>query len=409
MNRLIIEKYIKGKERVSIPEIQFKFSLSYKETRALFLELENKQVIKPDDDIYYTVLSQQAAEPAVDQDEDVDDKWDIGESRPSFDIVAQRRAEIRKRREELRRRMAETTFLDEDDDDCDDDEDDRENDDDEDDEEVENNQVEEWLFNDEDDDDEADEDEKTVEDILRERFKKLSEENEDDDDEDEDEEDLVLFEPRKITLADIERRRTLAKIATSFGCSGKFVRIGEEYYCSLGVVYPNDVPMTLKLSYKDEIILSDLGITNKYMSSAFDLSDPMVEKVIHDVMEEYNLQWVSQEGALELTKRIRDEDGAFISFLYFFSAIERLCHIPQEKWYKTNATEARCREELLRILFVEEATYEEGLQTAKDLYAQAQAEGDEAKQRVYKRMLEKFEGITAENFEDFKNRILNER
>ena len=395
MNRLIIEKYIKGNERVSIPEIQFKFSLSYKETRALFLELENKQVIKPDDDIYYTVLSQQAAKPTVNQDEDVDDEWDIGESQPSFDAIAQRRAEIMKRREELRRKMAGITFLDE--------EDDEEDEEDEDDEEVENNQVEEWLFNDEDDDDEADEDEKTIEEILRERFKKLSEENK------EDEEDLALFEPREITLADIERRRTLAKIATSFGCSGKFVRIGEEYYCALGVVYPNDAAMTLKLSYKDEIILSDLGMTNKYMSSAFDLSDPMVEKVIYDIMEEYNLQWVRQGSELELTKRIRDEDGAFISFLYFFSAIERLCKIPQEKWYKANATEARCREELLKLLFVEEATYEEGLQTVKDLYAQAQAEEDEAKQRVYKRMLEKFEGVTAENFKDFKNRILDER
>ncbi len=395
MNRLIIEKYIKGNERVSIPEIQFKFSLSYKETRALFLELENKQVIKPDDDIYYTVLSQQAAKPTVNQDEDVDDEWDIGESQPSFDAIAQRRAEIMKRREELRRKMAGITFLDE--------EDDEEDEEDEDDEEVENNQVEEWLFNDEDDDDEADEDEKTIEEILRERFKKLSEENK------EDEEDLALFEPREITLADIERRRTLAKIATSFGCSGKFVRIGEEYYCALGVVYPNDAAMTLKLSYKDEIILSDLGMTNKYMSSAFDLSDPMVEKVIYDIMEEYNLQWVRQGSELELTKRIRDEDGAFISFLYFFSAIERLCKIPQEKWYKANATEARCREELLKLLFVEEATYEEGLQTVKDLYAQAQAEEDDAKQRVYKRMLEKFEGVTAENFKDFKNRILDER
>ncbi len=321
MDRLIIEKYIRDNKRVSIPEIQFKFSLTYKETRMLFQELENKKVIKPEDDIYYTVLSQEKAISPSDREQN------------------------------------------------------------------EQEDEEEWVFNDDEEDEE-----------------------ESDDEEETDDDDTVLYEPKEVSLEDIKKRRTLVNIVTSFGCSGEFTRVGEEYYCALGVVYPNDVPMTFKLSYKDKILLSDDGLTHKYISTYFDMADSNVQELIEKIMQEYNLIWITEGQTKELAIHIRDKEGAFISFLCFFSAIERISHISAEKWYKINSEkeEAFCKEETLKILFEQEATYEAAIQTAKNLYAQAQEEGDEFKKHAYKTMVEMFEGIGFEDFEYFKQCLLEE-
>lgn len=406
MDRLIIEKYIRDNKRVSIPEIQFKFSLTYKETRMLFQELENKKVIKPEDDIYYTVLSQAQVLSSRDDDHDSQEDDDTVRLERRAREDARRREEIRKRREELRRRMTESHFFDDDEEDEEDDEDDEDDED-----YYDKEESEKWVFDDNKDDDD-DEDEKTIDEIRREVLKKISateEQSEDAEDEEEaDDDDTALREPIEITVEDIEKRRTLAKIATSFGCSGEFTRVGEEYYCTLGVVYPNDVPMTFKLSYKDKIILSDYGLTHKYISTYFDLADSNIQELIEKIMQEYNLTWITEGQMKELSIQIRDQGGAFISFLYFFSAIERISNISPEKWYKiaSEKEDSFCKEETFKILFEQKATYEEAIQTAKNLYMQSQTEGDEFKKHAYKTIVEMFEGIGAEDFEYFKQRLL---
>ena len=392
MERLLIEKYIKANKRVSIPEIQFKFSLSYKETKTLFQELESREVIKPEDDIYYAVLSQDHVFSSSDDEQDGQEDGNT--------VYLDRRAELRQRREELKRRMAEAHFFDEEDDEEDDEE------------EEKSEEEEEWIFDDEDDDDDDDDVEKTINKIRKETLKKSSTSEEPSEDaegeEETDEDDTDLRELEEIAFEKIEKRRTLAKIVTSFGCSGEFTKVGEEYYCTLGVVYPNDMPMTFKLSYKDKIILSDCGSTHKYISTYFDMADSNVQELIEKIMQEYNLTWITEGQMKELSIQIRDQGGAFISFLYFFSAIERISNISPEKWYKITSEkeDAFCKEETFKILFEQKATYEEAMQTAKNLYMQSQAEGDAFKKHAYKTIVEMFEGIGAEDFEFFKQRLL---
>lgn len=136
MDRSIIEKYIMENERVSIPEIQCKFSLGYKETRTLFQELENKKMIKPEEDIYYTVLSQ-GSEDSLGDEPRKDNGCD------GLSDLQRRRVELEHRRRELFRRM-EASLKDEDDDDEDEEDDDDEDEDEENEEVEEGNTAEEF-------------------------------------------------------------------------------------------------------------------------------------------------------------------------------------------------------------------------------------------------------------------------
>lgn len=408
MDRLIIEKYIRDNKRISIPEIQFKFSLTYKETRMLFQELENKKVIKPEDDIYYAVLSQERVASSSDGDHDSqedDDKVRL-ERRARED--ARRREEIRKRREELRRRMAESHFFDEDD------EEDEEDEEDEDDEACyDKEQSEEWVFDDDKDDDD-DEDEKTIDEIRREVLKKISateEPSEDTEDEEEtDDDDTALREPKEITVEDIEKRRALAKMATSFGCTGQFIREGREYFCKLGITYPDDTEMQFKLSYPNKITLSDCGGTYTFMSKYFNMSDDNVLKRIKNVMDDYGLGLRIENNKSELYIQIRDENSAFMSFLWLFSAIERITSIQSEGLLSVVSDEfdSFCKSELVRIAIEEKASFLEAKECARSLYIQSLEEDDALKKNAYKNIVETLEGITEEGYESFKREILGE-
>ena len=53
MNKNDLEKYVKRKEKITIPEVQSEFSLNYKEAKDLFSELESDGIIRLNDDLYY--------------------------------------------------------------------------------------------------------------------------------------------------------------------------------------------------------------------------------------------------------------------------------------------------------------------------------------------------------------------
>ena len=115
MNKEVIEKYIIENGRVSIPEIQSKFSLSYKAIRALFFELEEQKKIALDDGIYYKVLANSgedfpAERESIDEEETENSLNFFAHMRsgnyPHTD--AMQRLKKLKEREEIKRRIRET-------------------------------------------------------------------------------------------------------------------------------------------------------------------------------------------------------------------------------------------------------------------------------------------------------------
>ncbi len=304
------------------------------------------------------------------------------------DLYYQRDRLEQRRRELIRRMEAE---LNDDDDDDDDDE---------------------WLFGDDDDDDDDDA-EKTIDEIQRETLKKISateEPSEDAEDEESDEDETALREPKEITLVDIERRRALAKMATSFGCTGQFIREGKEYFCKLGITYPDDTEMQFKLSYPNKITLSDSGGTYTFISKYFNMSDDNVLKRIKNVMDDYGLRLRVENNKSELYIQIRDENSAFMSFLWLFSAIERITSIQSEGLLSVVSDEfdSFCKSELVRIAIEEKASFLEAKECAQSLYIQSLEDDDALKKNAYKNIVETLEGITEEGYESFKREILGE-
>lgn len=407
--------YVKAIGEITLSAFKDKMRTDMRTAKDLLWELVNDGLVEHSVGFLFRYIGTDKIVPGKEEDDDQTRRkkyeflFDSEESHENesseLKSLERRKEELEQRRKELLRRLKESLEDDEDD----------EDDDEEGSEDCEDNE-EEWLFDDDEDDenDNDDEDEKTIDEIRKEVLKKMSateEPSEDTEDEEEtDDDDTTLRKSREITLEDIEKRRILAKIVTSFGCSGEFTRVGEEYYCTLGMVYPNDVPMTFKLSYKDKIILSDYGLTHKYISTYFDLADSNIQELIEKIMQEYNLTWITEGQMKELSIQIRDQGGAFISFLYFFSAIERISNISPEKWYKITSEkeDAFCKEETFKILFEQKATYEEAVKLTRDLYVKANEEKDEFKKNAYRKMTEMFQTIGAENFEYFKQRLLEE-
>ena len=214
-----------------------------------------------------------------------------------------KREQMAQRRKELREHYK--AMLDDNEDDDDDEDDDDE-----------------WLFDDdEDDDDEEDGDKEAIKTICCDVLNNAPKE------EGEDDKMATSNAPQKTVLEEQEKSRELARIVTAFGCSGDFSRGGASYFCTLGIMYPDDMPMTFRLSYTDKITLTDCGLTHRFMSRRFDLSDEKLQARIEQIMQEYGLQWVIEGEEKKLSIQIRNQDGAFVSFLCFFSAIERLSHL----------------------------------------------------------------------------------
>ncbi|MGN0812254.1 MAG: DNA translocase FtsK [Candidatus Coproplasma sp.] len=129
-----LEKFIKGRDGVTVPEVQIKFSLGYKEARRLFAELEEAGAVELKENLTFV-----SCKKKTDENTSSDDKTFRG----SASDRRERLAQLEQRRQELLRRMRAAAGYkedeeDEEDEDEDEDEEDEDEDEDEDDDEEEN-------------------------------------------------------------------------------------------------------------------------------------------------------------------------------------------------------------------------------------------------------------------------------
>lgn len=245
------------------------------------------------------------------------------------------------------------------------------------------------------------------------------EDEDDEDDEDDDEElDRILS---RIHANDSQRAgadfmerlkyRRLASVASSFGCGGKYKKVGEEYYYDLGLTYPDDTEVQFKLFYAGMIIkLSDCGKTYRYMSKRFNMEEPEIEKFIEIVLSDYSLHWQICGEQRELCIRIRDEENAFCSFLWLYAAIERMVMMQENGLFRGIADdlESFCKKEIVGLVIGQNLVYGEAKARAQELYDVAEANGDEFQKQAYKNVIAAFNSVTEEGYEDFKDFIMEE-
>ena len=298
MDKHAIEKYLSEREKFSIPEIQLKFSLTYKEVRGFFRELEDSNKIKLDDDTNYKFCLDEK------NVEEVPSKRKITFFE-SDDDEKERREALERRRLELIRRMESAV-----------DEDDEEEEDEDDDFDIDS------LFDeDNNDDEEDDEDERTVEKIKNDVLNKIS-----------DEFDVIEDDDMKEAFAIAEKesreQNQTKRVVNSFCFTENFLRIGpSKYIGNLGVTYPNDTEMEFLLFYEDGVFLSDNGLTYSYLSSCFNVEDNAISTQIKEIIDNYSISLNEKNDCKELVIRIRDEKSAPMSFLWLFSAIERIINM----------------------------------------------------------------------------------
>ena len=265
----MIEKYINERGTVSIPEIQSKFSLTYREVRSYFHELEFQNIIKLDDDMHYRVNLQ--------------NKKITAEAKPSISVSSdgnkndRNSFELEQRKAEIIRCIRATMMR--------------------------------YNENEEIDDNDLDFD------GLDLNFLLADGENDIDDDAEE-----------KITSEDNEKAE-LFDIIQSITYADKFVTNGSKFTCKLGITYPDDTEMQFTLYFEDGYYLSDAGLTIAYISRHFDINDEGVKRLIKRVFDDYSIIKKEDSIVTELCVKILDGKSACVSFLRLFAAIERINNI----------------------------------------------------------------------------------
>jgi hypothetical protein len=144
--------------------------------------------------------------------------------------------------------------------------------------------------------------------------------------------ETILRTPLEISSEDVKLHIDLARIKKSFACDRRFAWKGTEYELNIGATYPDDSQMRFRLYQDGEIFLSDCGRTYKFISSFFNLEKEQFCAWMERVMQDYSLEWKEVDDGRELVAKVRGEDSAFLSFLWLFTAVERIVNAPLDRF-----------------------------------------------------------------------------
>ena len=170
---------------------------------------------------------------------------------------------------------------------------------------------------------------------------------------------------------------------------------------------------SFKLSYEDGIILSDCGQTYRCLSKYFNMTDETILEQIRNIMDNYSLRLKESDGVFEIYIQINDENSAFMSFLWLFSAIERMIAFKTENLFDliSDEIDTFCKNELIRIALEEKLSFAEAKEKAQELYLQAvkdDSENASFKRNAYKKIVKTLERSTESCYEFFKSTVLDE-
>ncbi|MBR2647061.1 MAG: hypothetical protein IKD47_05865 [Clostridia bacterium] len=325
-NRNDVKLYACKAREVTIPALQAELELSAEDAQKYVWELVKEGVMEHSVGFVFRYVG-----PETVEDQNNKNPWarSSDSTRRSRDFLFD---ELRKRAERA---------VDEDDEDEDED-----NEDDDDDTGL-------SIFDEDDDDDNDDEDDE--DDVFAEL-------DIDEDDEDEEGEARRIF-----SLAELRARSVLSRIRLKLSLFGKFENEDNKgYRCRLGMTYPDDTEMQLRLFCQEKVRLSDAGLTIEYLKRQGQYDDLQVRKVMQGVFEDYALTQDMKTG--EIMVKIDDPDCAAVALLCLFAAIEKIVRIPSSELVEDLHQEltVRSREALAEIIFKENATYDKALDIARE-------------------------------------------
>lgn len=170
---------------------------------------------------------------------------------------------------------------------------------------------------------------------------------------------------------------------------------------SLGLTYPDDSTIKVRLTYDERIRMSDMGGTMAYMSRYFNVENTLITEGIKQVLGDYSL--TMDEETQEISMNIQDAENAKISFMCFFAAIERIVNLQSLNLARivTDEVEERSKEEMKKILFNKELDFHQAKEHVDKLLAQAKESGTEEDIIVFENIAWVFGVVKEDAYEQF--------
>ena len=227
----------------------------------------------------------------------------------------------------------------------------------------------------------------------------------DEDDEDEDEFDDLYSDNVGRYFAIRKKREILGKVANHLDGRPLFDRRRCSYIGSLGLTYPDDSPIKVRLTYDERIRMSDMGGTMEYMTRHFNVENTLLAEGIKQVLGDYSL--TMDEETQEISMNIQDADNAKISFMCFFAAIERIVNLQSLNLARivTDEVEERSKEEMKKILFNKELDFHQAKEHVAKLLAQAKESGTDEDKIVFENIAWVFDLVKEDGYEQFVDSI----
>lgn len=235
------------------------------------------------------------------------------------------------------------------------------------------------------------------------------EDEEDETDEIEDDDGEYEIDPLiELTIEEYEIYQRLRGYARTIGKDFSFNKDSLSAIWDSGISYPDDTQMRFELFVEDNAVwLGDMGGTTAYLRSRHMIQYERLQKRMQYVLDDYAIK--IREDEQDFCIRLRDENGAFMSFMWLFSAMERCISIHSEGDASESVeTDARYKAVLKKIVSEEGKTFDEAKTHARVLLAAAIECGDEAERRAYEKVVATFETITEAEYENFKRVLRGE-
>ena len=170
----------------------------------------------------------------------------------------------------------------------------------------------------------------------------------------------------------------------------------------LGMYYSNDKPIKLCVAYEQDggetVCVTDRGDLLLSVQERHGLND-RIRSAIVDILDDYSMRLTDDD---EILMRVYDEEGARISFMHYYAAIERISNMFRDNLVLalSEDMETRCKDIIKDIVYIRHLTLEDAIEVAEELLAEAQMDDNEEDCLIYSNVLWAFKQLTDESYEE---------
>lgn len=170
----------------------------------------------------------------------------------------------------------------------------------------------------------------------------------------------------------------------------------------LGMYYSNDKPIKLCVAYEQDggetVCVTDRGDLLLSVQERHGLND-RIRSAIVDILDDYSMRLTDDD---EILMKVYDEEGARISFMHYYAAIERISNMFRDNpvLALSEDMETRCKEIIKDIVYIRHLTLEDAIEVAEELLENAQVDDDEEDCLIYSNVLWAFKQLTDSSYEE---------